>query len=585
MPALIGVLLDFSKAMKEIFFDKIDNNDDKRSIFKVVEEFMTKEHVSSTNKIFVIGFGTKYGTETVDIIGTIQQFQEKYTKSTGKLEYSDLLEQILQILESSGASSIRNWVFEDVISKKIHYSFLALLLDALQTSNEFREKVVSFLPSFCRTSWLVGKILGLFKNYRPKDQEIETMIKELQKYFLEDKILIEQFLKGDALACDFKLADDAVRKLFEGNAIDNDRIRNVLQLIDTFFYGEKKVFIALEKSIEIFQKTEYADFKKYLFVLSNGAPSDSRYIETTASTLERENVKVISCHVSNSESIYPKRLYSKEEKDWENGARFMFKLSSTFKTGILSDIILEESEWSFDNSTQDSKLFVHLYHPNQIHETFNAVILLLCLDGIGSTSLFKSSHKVDIDLFPTCQIGDGYYANTVASVLHSQMQTSLNKSDAYTDFLTLCKEIMMVFGRNGAVIPNILDKFCPQYRMRYEKVDTKQAMAAIASNRPIIAIFSLTKEEWDTFAHFFYDNSTGILTKNELDITKRQLIGSEVQSHGVILTGFESTCLKFMNSWGKQWADNGFFRVQNANVLRFEFYDVFGDVKINQSRE
>jgi RNA polymerase subunit RPABC4/transcription elongation factor Spt4 len=30
-----------------------------------------------------------------------------------------------------------------------------------------------------------------------------------------------------------------------------------------------------------------------------------------------------------------------------------------------------------------------------------------------------------------------------------------------------------------------------------------------------------------------------------------------------------------MNSWGETWADKGFFRVQNAEVLQLEFFDVY----------
>ena len=36
-----------------------------------------------------------------------------------------------------------------------------------------------------------------------------------------------------------------------------------------------------------------------------------------------------------------------------------------------------------------------------------------------------------------------------------------------------------------------------------------------------------------------------------------------------------SCSLGLMNSWGDGWADNGFFRVQNADVLGLEFSDVF----------
>ena len=44
----------------------------------------------------------------------------------------------------------------------------------------------------------------------------------------------------------------------------------------------------------------------------------------------------------------------------------------------------------------------------------------------------------------------------------------------------------------------------------------------------------------------------------------------------MVLTGCAPTYLKFMNSWDQSWADEGFFRVEDANVLSdTEFYDVY----------
>ena len=46
--------------------------------------------------------------------------------------------------------------------------------------------------------------------------------------------------------------------------------------------------------------------------------------------------------------------------------------------------------------------------------------------------------------------------------------------------------------------------------------------------------------------------------------------------HAVVLTGCAPKCLTFMNSWGQEWADGGFFRVEDKNVLNnMKFYDVY----------
>ena len=43
-----------------------------------------------------------------------------------------------------------------------------------------------------------------------------------------------------------------------------------------------------------------------------------------------------------------------------------------------------------------------------------------------------------------------------------------------------------------------------------------------------------------------------------------------------MLTRCDPDCLTFMNSWGSNWADGGFFRVKDQSVLnKTEFYDVY----------
>jgi aminopeptidase C len=90
----------------------------------------------------------------------------------------------------------------------------------------------------------------------------------------------------------------------------------------------------------------------------------------------------------------------------------------------------------------------------------------------------------------------------------------------------------------------------------------------------VVAIFFLTDDEWMAFSNFYEDYPMGILTQNELDVRRRRK-SLRTSGHAVVLTSYNSKCLTFMNSWGQKWGDNGFFRVQNAEVLQLEFFDVY----------
>ena len=46
--------------------------------------------------------------------------------------------------------------------------------------------------------------------------------------------------------------------------------------------------------------------------------------------------------------------------------------------------------------------------------------------------------------------------------------------------------------------------------------------------------------------------------------------------HAVVLIHCTPQCLVFMNSWGQEWGDEGFFRVKDGQVLdSIAFYDVY----------
>ena len=55
---------------------------------------------------------------------------------------------------------------------------------------------------------------------------------------------------------------------------------------------------------------------------------------------------------------------------------------------------------------------------------------------------------------------------------------------------------------------------------------------------------------------------------------------TELGGHAVVLTRCDSNCLTFMNSWGTDFADEGFFRVEDSSVLRdMLFYDVYWEME------
>ena len=174
------------------------------------------------------------------------------------------------------------------------------------------------------------------------------------------------------------------------------------------------------------------------------------------------------------------------------------------------------------------------------------------------------------------QVGGTCYANASAAVLHMAMRRILGREGRYPDFHELREEMIKEYGCDGANTKNVLIKMCKKYRLHSEEVKSKEAMEAAVQKRPVVAIYDLTDDEWQIFANFYKKNPAGILTQKELDFNQRPTNPPpETEGHAVVLTSHNSKCLTFMNSWGQNWGDNGFFRVQNAEVLDMKFFDVF----------
>ena len=174
------------------------------------------------------------------------------------------------------------------------------------------------------------------------------------------------------------------------------------------------------------------------------------------------------------------------------------------------------------------------------------------------------------------QEGGTCYANTSAAVLHLAMQRILGRDGGYPKFHLLRDEMIQAYGKDGADTNDVLQTICPKYRLHSQEVSVKKAMEAIVKKRPVVARFRLTDDEWDAFSKFYESNPTSILTEDELDVRKRPTNPlPDTFGHAVVLTSYNSKSLTFMNSWGQQWGDNGFFRVQNAEMLQLEFFDVY----------
>ena len=199
---------------------------------------------------------------------------------------------------------------------------------------------------------------------------------------------------------------------------------------------------------------------------------------------------------------------------------------------------------------------------------------------VYSSDALSESVSHDIDIYMTGKEFDAQnqgVAFACATVLHMAMKQIRGRDGGQPGFEKLKDEIISEFGRKPTSIRVVLEKYCLKYRLRYREATIQEAKKAISEKRPVIACFKLPSKKMLALKKYrgkCDGNSTGILTKKNLDIPTRP--SDPVYGHAVVLTSYNSKSLTFMNSWGAKWADDGFFSVENTEVFeRMKFYDVY----------
>ena len=614
MAYLTGILLDVSRSMRHNIRRRTDEQGGPwaRSIFEVIDNLI-KYDISSDNHVFAIGVGACTGEGIFDIIGTLKQIQYGDEKTEGGVERpatSTQINMIFRILERSGALTVRKWAAEEDVVRAMKYTEADLLLNKLKSDRSFLEKFVQeILPPACR-DWsesALAKMTGLssftdavqsaFASVassfvRATVADIREVFNQAKPYLLkEDK---EQVcLLGVTVNSIFKVKDalNVLHGCVGEKELSKENSPELLQSVEPYIYGGTPLYQSIEKTIELFQASRFSSHKKMLFILSGGEPTDGETtcaddagIERVVSKLTTAGVTVVSCFVSHSTQIEPRRLFSKMGPAWDRGAKFLFSLSSKVSTQSLPRTIFVKRGWTIDHTNNETHLFLQLNHPDNLREICEVARNVVCCQDALSDLLAS----VDLDLYineevkdlraKRVQEGETPYANAAATVLYLSMRRILGREGGYPNFHELREEIVKEFDcekyPDGVPTIRVLEKMCPKYRLRCKRVNLEGAMQAVASSRPVVATFRLTEEEWDSFEDFYESNPKGILTKKEIDITARPPKRLDF-GQAVVLTSFNGECLRLLNSWGEDWADMGFFRVQKADVLGLKFIDVY----------
>ncbi|XP_044182297.1 uncharacterized protein LOC114973372 [Acropora millepora] len=600
MSSLIGILVDVSGSMRNNAGSEV--NEERvswaRSIFKVVDELI-KNDVESSNKTFALALGCPFKPKVFDLLGTVWVATEEaraIKDLSSRKQLRELIDETLDILERNGAVRVRTWGKMHVLLKVLDKTTAAAILYYLVVRPNFtRRFVFECLPRESRE--VVVKPLNLLAELgfwtisiapdHEDNEKLQALATEtsVREAINKGKKLMEEIRRGlivtvnKAAIMSVQSASEILHNSIEERneeEIDEKRVDELLRAVKPFIYGRTPLMKAMRYSVDLFSYSEFANHKKLLFILSDGQPTDG--LDPPVQQLSDLGVTIVSCLITREGLSDPCHLYSLLDESWEAPAKFMFKMSSTITTQKIPRTLFLKKGWKIDIENNETRLFFHVNHPDVVKDVCD-----MAKKGVLSQDVLSDLlSSVDLDVYinqandsfeAKRQHGGTCYANASAAVMHLAMQRIIGRDGGYPDFFELRKKLIAKYGEDGASTKRVLEEICPEYRLQYQTVNAIGAMEAISAKRPVVATFHLTGAQWDQFGKFYDENPRGILTRSYLD--SKHVSTSDAGGHAVVLTSYDADSLRLMNSWGDDWADQGFFRVQNSDVLGLKFVDVF----------
>ena len=85
-----------------------------------------------------------------------------------------------------------------------------------------------------------------------------------------------------------------------------ERLEEIMESIDSFVYGLTPLIRALNQAKRIFSTHRYKELQKFLFVLSDGDPTDGS--NAPIYLLEKLGVKTTCCYITQNHIINPKKI-------------------------------------------------------------------------------------------------------------------------------------------------------------------------------------------------------------------------------------------------------------------------------------
>ena len=344
-----------------------------------------------------------------------------------------------------------------------------------------------------------------------KELKLETILQKLQ------------ILKPHSVKYVSNLLDTVLQ---ENKEASSSRIHEIIDSIKPYIYGETPMVKALMEAKEVFDC--YTEVNpKILFILSDGYPTygDPVFIPQE---LQRSNVIVVTCYFTSEPIPNPKCLVDEEDTSWDEGACNLFRMSSTMPNTRAPITHLVDYGWKLP-SCGECRLFVRANSLDVVEEFCKVAVSQLThstdalVHMLGRISLATYINQEIDDFKARLQVGATCYANAIGAVFHLAMLRIVGRDGGFPTFKAIRAHVIREYRKKGASIEGstteeVVKSVCPEYRLRYRKVDEEGARQAINERRPVVARFSWTSKQKEIFENFYERSPKAILSANDVAV-------------------------------------------------------------------
>ena len=624
----IGILFDISKSMSEPWNSIKNNEFNKKSdeLSNILDNIYNRENRKKNEKIRIFSIlfgGTKesiYDFGNLLLIST-KVFNYKLTSSNEKVNKNNpgFCQKIKKLLSDNEKKPlfIDNYLYGNSgpTERLCEFGY-----NIMKDDKELCNKIYQSLPDNCKSSFKDTMMSGViwagesnFFGWKPLefienrvDSGTNDVIKDIYYQCLEKfipKIMDEEISSRRNNKNKFKFLDInellKIKKNLEEKITSQNNIDlQILDLFTDYIYGDTPLYKALSLSFYNFKIQSDKDNNKYIFIISDGELNDVNkktfdYINEIRQKAEQDKIIIISIFLTSKKIPYEEKLYDEFQKHFTYGSKDLFLMSSKldYQNPIIKFFI--EKGWDIPVSGE-CKLFVEVNNSknlNKFIELFNEGIGLFnfqynsnskenprsLMNLLSLTSINNYVHSNIINQFKAKNQGNEgtCYAHAISAAICLSSAKVLGRPKL--DFFEIKKKLIDKYGINGGYTFNILKEFLPNYKLHHRIVNENGARKAIMKTRPCVATFRLNERQMTNFYYFFMKNPKGILTNKKILDEPNDFPIGKICGHAIVLTHISKSYLKFLNSWGTEWGDNGYFRVKSADVLDIEFADIYWD--------